>query len=260
MKRGGLLAVLLTVLFVVFAPMAAFGEATTINLQSIVLESFNANQTGSPQYGWYAQGSKFVTKGYPKWTYAHAWPLALNGTNPQNPNLRVLGVNAKFDRQGYNRIDIFPIKVNSKGTPVRDSNGNVIPEPIQIPGVCKTLDVWVWGSNHNYTMDVEVEDYTGQMHVLPLGSLDFAGWEDLMVQIPPSIPQTVETIPHLRGLKIVKFMIWTKPAANVSDFYVYLDQLKVLTDVSQRRIDGQNLANPSRVAQIWSGSGVTQGK
>ncbi len=260
MKRGGLLAVLLILVLALFAPLGAFADEATTNLQSIILESFDAGQKNTPQYGWYAQGSKFIAKGYPKWTYTKAWPEAIFGTNPQNPNLEVLGVNAKFDRQGYNRIEIFPIKEDANGTVVKDSNGNVIPDPIPIPGRCKTFDLWVWGSNHKYTLEVQLEDYTGVIHVLPLGSLDFAGWKDLLVQIPTSIPQSVETIPKLRGLKLVKFVIWTQPTANVSNFYVYLDQIKVLTDTFESRIDGEGLANPQRVQQIWSGQGVNQGK
>jgi hypothetical protein len=69
----------------------------------------------------------------------------------------------------------------------------------------------------------------------------------------------VQTIPKLRGLKLVKFIIWTSPTANVSNFYVYLDQIKVLTDTFESRIDGEGLANPQRVQQIWSGQGVNQG-
>lgn len=260
MKRGGLLALLFMTTTALFIPAAAFADEATTYLQSIILESFDANQTGTPQYGWYAQGSEFITKGYPRWTYVHAWPHQLFGSNPQNPNLRVLGINGAFDRQGYNRIDIFPVKEDAKGQVVRDANGNVIPEPIPIPGRVKTLDLWVWGSNHHFTLDVELEDYTGEMHVLSLGSLDFAGWEDLMVQIPPSIPQSVQTIPKLRGLKLVKFMIWTSPSANVSNFYVYFDQIKVLTDTFETRIDGEELASPAFVQQVWSGKGVTQGK
>lgn len=259
MKRGGLLAVLPILIMALFAPIAVFADQATTNWQSIVLESFDAHQTGT-QYGWYAQGSEFIAQGYPKWTYAHAWPDALYGSNPSNPDLRALGINAAFDRQGYNHIDIFPIKEDSKGNIVKDKNGNVIPDPIQIPGRAKSLDLWVWGSNHNFSLEVQLEDYTGVIHVLQLGSLDFAGWKDLQVNIPPSIPQSVQTIPKLRGLKLVKFVLWTKPTANVSNFYVYFDQVKVLTDTFESRIDGENLANPQRVQQIWSGQGVTQGK
>lgn len=248
-QRGGLLGTSLVVFLSLLLPGIAKADEITQNLESVVIESFDP---GPQRHDWYVQGSQYVAAGYPKWTYAKAWPEALFGRNPTNQNLEVLGVNAAFDRQGYNHLDIFPVTKNSKGQLVSD--------PIPIPGRVQTLDVWVWGSDHAFTMDVEVEDYNGMMYMLRLGSLDFAGWRDLAVNIPNYIPQSVRTIPKLRGLKLVKFVIWTDPTANVSNFYVYLDQVKVLTDTFQQRIDGAGLADPSTVQQIWSAPGVQKGQ
>jgi len=240
MKRGGVLLGCL-LLLVLSAPTALFADQTTIDLRSIVLENF---EPGPDHHDWTAQGNQYITPGFPKTAYANTWPEALNGANPPNASqLQALGVNAQFDRQGYNRVDIFPYR--------KDASGNIVSDPIQIPGRVRTLDLWVWGSNHDFTLDVELQDYEGVDYVLSLGSLDYAGWKDLMVTIPPSIPQEVNTIPRLRGLKLVKFMIWSRPRGNVSNFFVYFDQIKVLTDMFETRIDGERLANPAEVQKIW---------
>lgn len=249
-RRGGLLGPGLVAFLCLMLPGIAKADQINQNLQSIIIESF---EPGPQRHDWYVQGSQFIAAGYPKWTYANAWPEALFGRNPPNSsNLEVLGINAAFNQQGYNHLDIFPVTKNSKG--------QLVSAPIQIPGRLITLDLWVWGSDHNFTLDVELEDYNGMMYTLPLGSLDFAGWRDLAVNIPSYIPQSVSTIPQLRGLKLVKFIVWTQPTSNVSNFYIYLDQIKALADTYVNRIDGQGLANPATVQQIWSAPGVQKGQ
>lgn len=244
MKRGGVLHILL--LLTLLAPASLFAEKTTSDWESKIVEDF---QPGANQHDWTAQGSRYVTPGYPKTAVISGqWPQALYGTNPANASqLRVLGVNSKFDEQGYNWIEIFPYK--------KDANGTIVPDPIPLPGRVSTLDLWVWGSNHDYTMDVELQDYQGVVYVLPLGSLNFPGWEDLQVNVPPSIPQQVTTIPSFRGLKLVKFVIWTRPRSDVSNFYVYLSHIKVLTNMAQSHIDGEGLASPTEIQKIWGQQG-----
>jgi len=46
--------------------------------------------------------------------------------------------------------------------------------------------------------------------------------------------------------------MWTKPSENVAGFNIYLDQLKILTDTFVTRFDGDDLADPMKVQEIWS--------
>jgi hypothetical protein len=39
---------------------------------------------------------------------------------------------------------------------------------------------------------------------------------------------------------------------RVDNFYVYLDQFKVLTDTFESFYDGDELADPDRVQELWS--------
>ena len=44
-------------------------------------------------------------------------------------------------------------------------------------------------------------------------------------------------------------MIWTHPTEKVDDFYVFLDEIKVLTDLFETRFDGDDLADPRSLEQ-----------
>ena len=240
MRRAGLVFGFYIILSVLLAlPVAANQE--TENLVSVILEDFNDPEESA----WIVRGSKFITEGFPRTAYPEAWPAALHGANREGFPYRVLGVNGKFDRLGYNYIEFIPDRRNEDGEFVG----------IPIPGRCKLLDLWVWGSNHNYYLEAHLTDYRGITHVLPLGDLNFAGWRNLKTEIPPYIPQGRTHIPQLRPLSLVKLVMWTRPTEKVDNFFVYLDQIKVLTDMFVSRFDGDELADPELVDEIWSTEG-----
>ncbi len=240
MRRGVLLTVCLAVLIAFLTPTFVIADEQTLNLESRILESFDP-ETRTTE--WVVRGSKFVTEGFPKQTYAEAWPDALFGANREEKQLEVLGAHFKFDRQGYNYIEFIPVK--------EDDEGNVVHNPIEIPGRVKQFDLWVWGSDFDYYMEVHIQDWRGVVHTLMLGDLNFTGWKNLSTGIPSYIPQAQQYAPYLAGLQLVKLVIWTKPVERVHNCYVYLDQLKVLTDVFVTRFDGDGLASPEKVEEIW---------
>ncbi|MEW5816102.1 MAG: flagellar filament outer layer protein FlaA [Spirochaetota bacterium] len=239
MKRGGLLSLCLILLFSVFLAAGVSADTDTENLVSQVLESYDDPGAGE----WAVMSSKFITNEYPKTTYVTAWPSALFGSNKDGKDLKVLGVKAKFDRKGYNYIELIPPEKK---------------RPFMIPGKVKMLDIWVWGSNYDYYMEVHVRDYRGIVHVLPLGDLKYVGWKDLKVQFPSFIPQEgghVKSGGFEKELELVKFVIWTRPEEDVSGFQIYFDQIKVLTDVFVSRFDGDDLAGKESDDSVWSGGG-----
>jgi hypothetical protein len=91
-----------------------------------------------------------------------------------------------------------------------------------------------------------------------VGNINFLGWKNLRVMIPANIPQTKKSIPSIAPLTFVKFRVWTQPTARVDNFYIYFDHLKVLTDTFESLYDGDELANPARVNELWS-AGNTNG-
>jgi hypothetical protein len=240
--RPGSRAFLLTTLplLLLFSAGLAVADEATQNLQSKVIASFDDPN----ELQWIVQGSKFATKDFPQAQTVRAWPDSLYGRNPEQKNLLALGIHSRFDRKGYNYIEIIPAK--------KGSDGKLAPTTLTLPGRVKTLDLWVWGSNFNYTMDLHLRDFEGVDRVLHFGSLMFAGWRDISVGITGNIPQSRRYLPKFQPLELTKLVIWTHPTEKVDDFYIFLDEIKVLTDLFETRFDGDNLADPKALNQLWA--------
>jgi hypothetical protein len=241
-------------------------EVTEV-LQSKIVASFdnpeNPEEAEWQSHSWMIRGSKFstkitdeegnVTEEYPKQAYVEAWPEALFGDNREGRDLKVLGIHGKFDRKAYNYIEIIPVADEP------DEDGNPVFEPIRLPGKTQKIDLWVWGSNYNYYLEVHLRDFKGRVHVFNMGSLDYTGWRNLSADIPAWVPQSggyITSDGYRRELELVKMVLWTRPSERVRDFYVYFDQIKTLTDTFRPRFDGDDLANVEKIQEAWqSGEG-----
>lgn len=252
MRRGSVLTLCLMALIFLLASNL-FAQNDTENLQSRIIERFD-DPAGTDLYGtrqnfrWIVRGSKFITEGFPQFAWVETYPEALyNRNNPIPPGVtpRALGAQAAFDRQGYNYLEFIPVED-------QDGEDGPVPTGIEIPGIVKNLDFWVWGSNYNFYMEIHLQDYRGISHVLRVDDINYRGWQNLRVNIPTSIPQNVTYVPQRKGLELVKIVLWTTPDENVSGFYVYLDQIKVFTDVFQQPFDGEILSDPDEVDQLWN--------
>jgi hypothetical protein len=254
MRLKSLFAILLFIVFL-FTGSVIGSDEFTQNLETKILESFDEDPTSR----WIARGSKFATEGYPKVTEVATYPTSLFGYQvEENVERKVLGVRSKFDYKGYNYVEIMPVKPDD-GTAeekdivyIDDAGKGYVSDPIPIPGRIKLFDVWVWGSNHSYYLDAHFQDSWGVSYVLRLGDLNFAGWKNLSVEIPDYIAQSSLYIPQYRPLTFVKFVIWTRPSEKVDDYYIYFDQIKILTDTYVTKFDGDDLADPNFSNEIWS--------
>ncbi|MDR2618184.1 MAG: flagellar filament outer layer protein FlaA [Treponema sp.] len=231
-----------------------FGDENTVDYEAIVLDTFDGNSAhewtiGSKTYQydftWKVDASKFATKSdedqWPKLTYVPSWPMALFGTNREGKDLKSLGIWGKFDRRGYNWVDVYPVSGDSDE-----------PFEIPIPGRISYLDMWVWGANLNYYVEAYFRDYQGVVHNIYLGAIGHTGWKNMRVHIPTNIRQSKRVLPRLAGLTFIKFRIWTTPLERVDNFYVYFDQFKVLTDTFESLFDGDELADEDRVNELWA--------
>jgi len=235
-RIGASLPILLLLLLAVCMPAAA----KPVVLEMVTLDTFD---DPAAQH-WAVYGSKFANKDFPVMSYVNAFPESLFGRfYADRDKLQALGVRAKWDRKGYNYFELVPVAVGK--------SGKIEPSPIPIKGSATRLDLWVWGGNYNYYAEVHVMDYRGVPHVLFLGDLTFQGWKNLSVQIPSYIPQGVKWIPQERPLSVTKIVVWTRPDERVDDFYIYFDELKVLSDVAENRFDGDELAQPSFLDKAW---------
>jgi len=227
--------------------MLAAADELTVNYVPRVLQSFDPDEKGRETYrAWQLRPSKFGydAEGESLWEskLVDGWPESLFGKNRDKDDLQVLGLHGSFQRKGYNYVEIVP------GT---GEGSGFTPRPLVIPGRADAIDMWVWGSNHAYTLEIHVRDFNGIDHVLPLGLLQFVGWKNLRVRVPGNIPQVWKYVPRLRNLEVTKLVLWTTPGEKVDDFYMYLDQLKVVSDVFESRYDGDTLGEVEALQEIW---------
>jgi len=260
MKHSSIKAVCLVVVLAFITVLSSYAQDDrNADLTSIILEKFGGDTTHewdegryprSYEFSWALEASKFTTTStdengnevkYPVSAYVTAWPYALFGYNRDGREIKSFGIHGRFDRRGYNWIDIYPV----------GSDGQT-PFEIPLPGRVRYLDLWVWGSNFNYSMEAYVRDYQGTIHLINMGSINYAGWRTLRANIPSYIQQGKRTLPRMAQMKFVKFRMWTHPSENVGDFYVYLNQFKVLTNTLESQFDGDELSDPDYMPQLWA--------
>ncbi|GHV67530.1 membrane protein [Spirochaetia bacterium] len=244
MKHGSFKALCLIMMIVLAAPLV-FGDDSTVDLESKILETWD----GDSPYVWKATGSKFATtseaESFPRVTTVAAFPMAVFGNNREGKELKSLGIQSRFDRRGYNWVDVYPV--------LKDDGDDAAPAEIPVPGRARVFDLWVWGANINYYIEIYVRDYQGVVHALRLGSINHQGWKNMRVNVPNGIPQNKRILPRLEALKFVKFRIWTLPLEQVGNAYIYFDQFKVLSDMFESIFDGDELADPDYVQELWNG-------
>jgi hypothetical protein len=255
--------VLIVMMFAAVAWAAGAQGVPAVNLESRIIEDFDEN----PANRWVARGSKFTaverdqngkaTKIYPTLANAPAYPLAAFGRSKDKQDRGALGIHGKFERRGYNFVEIIPAAeapANTEESRIvyTDLAGKKwVHRPIDLPGQVRYMDLWVWGSNLKFYIDVHLEDHKGTDYVIRMGDLAFFGWRNLRIGIPAYISQNVDTVPRFRNLKLTKFTLWTRPEERVDDFYFYIDHLKVLTDIFESRYDGDDLETPETLQKVW---------
>ena len=240
--RPGLRSFLGTVLGMAlfFTAVLVMGDEYTQTITSRSIATFDDPATNG---NWIVQASKYATQGFPQMQLVRAWPEALYGKNKDSKSLFSLGIHSKFDRKSYNFIELIPAE--------KDNSWKLQPKGLRLPGRVRSIDMWVWGANYNYTLDVHLRDYQGIDHVLHLGSLQFSGWKNLSAGVSGAIPQSRQYIPRFAGLELTKIVIWTSPDEKVDDYYVFLDEISCVTYLFETRFDGEDLAEPDTLNNLW---------
>lgn len=239
-------------------------QFSTVSYESSIVEDFDETPTDR----WIVRGSKFTTverdengnatKVYPEIADVPGYPLALFGRSKDKDDRGVLGLHGKFDRRGYNIIEIIPAtEAPADATPEQiiyedlGSGKKWISKPLDLPGRVGYIGLWAWGSNHKYYLELHLRDYRGVDHVVKMGDLNFFGWKNLRIGVPSIVPQAAQYVPRFRNMQITKFALWTRPQEKVDDFYFYLDHLKVLTNLFESRYDGDDLEEPEFMQEVW---------
>lgn len=102
-------------------------------------------------------------------------------------------------------------------------------EPIYMPGVVKVMSVWVAGRGKDHMLSAVLRGMDGEVYTLPLGKINFSGWNKMEVAIPGDIPQQDPSGTH--GLYFLGFIIETAFEQTVGRYYVYFDDMRIVSDV-----------------------------
>lgn len=240
MKQGGFMFACF-VLMMAFCILPVTSQEYNKSFQTYSVDSFDGSE--EVDWTWTVQGSKFATDGFPTLQIFDGMPQALKVMYPENENntKRFLGVQSKFNRMGDNWFDIIP---------------TVDGRPYEIPlkGEVARLDMWVWGADYFYELEVLVRDAVGRVHVLPIGWLNFKGWKNLGVSIPSSIKQSTKYLGK-ESLSLVCFRVRSNPNERVDNFYFFIDEIMALTNVFVDSYDGYDLTEASFEATETTGEG-----
>jgi len=151
------------------------------------------------------------------------------------PDKFVLGTRVDFLRRGHTSVNIFPLR------------------PIPIEGITKTVSVWVVGRNYNHELNLLIEDFFGRSFELYMGKLNFQGWKKITVAIPPQAEDGFNGIVQRNyhynnqlGIKITGFRIDMDPWEAYGSYYVYLDDLRAVTDLF-----AENNRDPDDIMDLW---------
>lgn len=208
----------------------------TQNIQTFVLNSFEDPSEWRVDFSMYAAkkynatSKQFeVDRERNTWTnfVGKPWGVAIEG-----PTNRCLAVKGGFDRKGYNWIEVYPYKT---------VNGKAEIKPLPMIGKVEAIDVWVWGGNFQWRLELHLLDYLGYKHVIDAGWLNFVGWRNIRLSVPRHIPQGEKYVPRLKTLRFEKFVLLANPGEREDIFYVYFDRMQIQSDVYMERFDGDDL-------------------
>ncbi len=238
MKHYGVIFAILLVLSCTCLPLTA--QANPYSVETIVIDDFDV--AGAVDFAWGIRASESIYENestgeaYPKMVTVPGIPNPLKAYRKADaPEAMVLGIQTKFDRKGNNWFELYPQK--------QDENGELVPYEVSLQGNVAFFDFWVWGAKYMYYLDVLIRDADGAVHVLPAGNLAFAGWKNLVINIPTSIRQESRLNSGPKTLSFLGFRVRTDPNEYVDDFKIYFDQVRYNTHALDNIYDGYDLGS-----------------
>lgn len=126
---------------------------------------------------------------------------------------KVLGVKVEYISRGYNWFSIKPVK------------------PIVIEGICQQVSIWVAGRNYKHWLRALIQDFYGNERLIYIDRLNFVGWKELVFSIPEVVKQRDFHFVDKVGIKFNGFVVECDPIETFGVYYLYLDELRALTDI-----------------------------
>ena len=118
--------------------------------------------------------------------------------------------------------------------------------PLPVPGIAKTLSIWVVGRNVKHQLYILIDDQFGNRAKIPMGDLAFTGWKKLTAAIPPNIRQVDPRYPSKTGLSIISLVVETYPAETYGSYYIYFDDLRAVSDLfTENNRDADDMVDTS---------------
>lgn len=234
MKKGLKVLISLGCLFVIGMPV--FAQPSSKSIETFIIDNFD--KPGEQNYSykgeklnweWSVTSSRFVAEGFPKTGYFDGIPNSLKQLRRGDEgDSKVFGVKTAFNRKGDNWFEVYP---------------TVDGKPFEIPfiGTVSQMDFWIWGANYNYYLEILVRDANGTVHVLPAGSLRFAGWKNIVVNVPGWLCQHSQLRSGPENLKFVGYRIRTDAEEYVDNYLIYFDQIKYTSNSLSYIYDGYEL-------------------
>lgn len=142
--------------------------------------------------------------------------IELNDENGiKHEDKHVLGVKTYFMDRGFDRVEVYP------------------PNEYIIRGKAKEIKFWALGRKFRHTLYVKLRDFRGRIHKIKVGRMDFWGWREMSVVIPGWLPQSASYAMLDKNLHFVSFFVESDLYEAPGTFYFYLDNLRVITDLSE---------------------------
>ena len=242
MKQRGVVCVLVLLLLLFSVPV--FAQPNMKSVETIMIDTFDTKD--DMDWTWKVQASKFIhtneddaSDTYPKLAYFEAIPNSLKAyRTADDPTPYVLGVQVSYDRKGDNWFEVYP---TDKET------GDVYEIPLK--GTVTQLDLWVWGANYAYYLELLLRDADGNVHVVPACTLNFQGWRNVIVDMPSTVRQQSRLRSGPETANFIGFRVRADANEYADDFVIYFDQLRYSTNTLNNIYDGYELRKPDFEAQ-----------
>lgn len=127
----------------------------------------------------------------------------------------VIGIKAYFLDRGFDRVEVFP------------------PNEYIVRGKAREVKVWALGRKFRHTLYVKFRDFQGKLHNIKIGRLNFWGWREMSAVVPGWMPQAAKYALLDKNLHFVSFFIESDRYEIPGTFYSYLDNFRIITDMSE---------------------------
>lgn len=140
---------------------------------------------------------------------------------------KVLGIKIEFIKRAWESITV---KIDS---------------PIAIIGTVQSVSFLSSGRLYKHNINLLFRSYTGEPIIIPAGQLFHYGWKRFDIKFPNGIDQTDPHYPkRVGGVVFEGFQIDLDPEDISGDYYIYFDDLRVVTNVAKAEYDGVNIVKP----------------